>query len=66
MTPLISYISELLYLIYMMWIVTAYCDLCRAKRTLEVEGKTPPYHLGDRIEECPCGGKYVVEEIIEV
>jgi hypothetical protein len=50
----------------MMWIVTARCDLCQAERILEVDGNIPPYEIGDQIEECPCGGKFVVEKIVEV
>jgi hypothetical protein len=50
----------------MMWIITAKCDLCMAERTLEVESDVPPYSIGEQIEECPCGGKYVVEEFTEI
>ncbi len=48
------------------WYIIARCNLCNAEKTLEVDSDSPPYELGDLIEDCPCGGKYVVEEIREI
>jgi hypothetical protein len=48
------------------WIVVSKCDECNEERTLEVGGNRPPYEIGDLIDQCPCGGKFVVEEILEV
>jgi len=48
------------------WFIIARCNLCNAEKTFELDSDTPPYELGDLVEDCPCGGKYVVEEIREV
>ena len=48
------------------WFIIARCDTCEAEKTMEVEGDVPPYELGDLIEDCPCGGKFVVDEIREI
>jgi hypothetical protein len=36
------------------------------KRLLEVTSDRPSYSIGEHIDSCPCGGKYIVEEILEV
>lgn len=48
------------------WYIIARCNLCNDEKILEVNGDRPPYELGDLIEDCSCGGKYVVEEIREI
>lgn len=48
------------------WYIIARCNVCKAEKTLELDGDFPPYELGDLIGECPCGGKYVVEEVQEI
>ncbi len=48
------------------WFIVARCDECKKEKTLEVESDRPPYEIGDLIDQCPCGGKFVVEEISEV
>lgn len=48
------------------WYIIARCNVCNAEKTLELTGDRPPYEIGDLIEDCPCGGKYVVEEIREI
>lgn len=48
------------------WYIIARCNICNDEKVLEVVGDLPPYELGDLIEDCPCGGKYVVEEIREI
>lgn len=48
-----------------MWIITAKCNFCLAEKTLEFDSDVPPYLIGEQIETCPCGGKYVVETILE-
>jgi len=50
----------------MEWYIIARCDDCNEERTLEVEADQPPYEIGDQIETCSCGGKFVVEEIMEL
>ncbi|MGC9516731.1 MAG: hypothetical protein ACP5C3_03430 [Methanomicrobiales archaeon] len=50
----------------MEWIVKARCNLCNMYEEFEVSGNRPPYSLGDLIDSCPCGGKMMVEEILEV
>jgi hypothetical protein len=48
------------------WIVVAKCDECSKEKTYEVSGNTVPYSIGDSIEQCICGGHYIVDEILEV
>ena len=48
------------------WIVVAKCDECSKEKTYEVSGNTVPYSIGDSIEQCICGGQYIVDEILEV
>jgi hypothetical protein len=48
------------------WYIIAHCDACDEERVFEVESDHPPYELGDLIEECRCGGKFVVDEIREM
>ena len=48
------------------WIVVAKCDECSKEKTYEVSGNTDPYSIGDSIEQCICGGQYIVDEILEV
>lgn len=48
------------------WFIIARCDSCNEEKTLELDADRPPYELGDQIEECSCGGKFVVEEIREI
>ncbi len=48
------------------WFIIARCDTCDKEKTLELDGDYPPYELGDLIEDCPCGGKFVVDEIREI
>jgi hypothetical protein len=48
------------------WFIIARCDTCDEERIFEVESDLPPYELGDLIEECSCGGKFVVDEIREM
>lgn len=50
----------------MEWFIIAHCNICDEETTLEVESKSPPYEMGDLIDECPCGGKFVVDEIREM
>ena len=50
----------------MEWFIIAHCDACNEEKTLEVESDYPPYEIGDLIEKCRCGGKFVVEEIREM
>ena len=50
----------------MNWFIIARCDACDEERILEVESDRPPYELGDLIEACSCGGKFVVDEIREM
>lgn len=50
----------------MIWIVNALCEGCRYQESLEVESRIPPYELGDEMGMCRCGGKLIVEEILEV
>lgn len=47
----------------MNWFVITRCNFCKDEKVIEVNGDRPPYKIGDLIEDCPCGGKYVVEEI---
>jgi hypothetical protein len=48
------------------WIVVAKCSECKKQETFEVTSDRPPYSIGEHIDSCPCGGKYIVEEILEV
>ena len=48
------------------WIVVAKCDTCDQEKTYEVSGNTVPYPIGDFIENCSCGGQFIVDEILEV
>lgn len=50
----------------MEWFIVARCNECNEEINLEVESSTPPYEIGDLIEKCSCGGKLVVEEIMEI
>jgi len=50
----------------MEWIIVARCDECNQEETFEVESITVPYSVGDSIDFCKCGGKFIVEEILEV
>jgi hypothetical protein len=50
----------------MEWFIVARCDECKEERNLEVKSDHPPYEIGDQIEECSCGGKLVVEKIMEI
>jgi hypothetical protein len=50
----------------MEWFIIARCNSCDEEVTLEVESDVPPYEMGDLIDECPCGGKFVVDEIREM
>ena len=50
----------------MEWYIIARCEDCNEERTLEVESDHAPYELGDQIDMCSCGGKFVVEEIMEL
>ena len=47
----------------MNWFVITRCNFCKDEKVIEVNGDRPPYKIGDLIEDCPCGGKYVVDEI---
>jgi hypothetical protein len=48
------------------WFIIARCDSCEEERIFEVESDHAPYELGDLIEACSCGGKFVVDEIREM
>lgn len=48
------------------WIVVAKCDECNEDKSYEVSGNTVPYSIGDAIEQCNCGGQFIVDEILEV
>ena len=48
------------------WIIVAKCDECTEEKTYEVSGNTTPYSIGDVIEQCMCGGQFIVDEILEV
>jgi hypothetical protein len=48
------------------WIVVAKCDECSQEKSYEVSGNTVPYSIGDAIEQCNCGGQFIVDEILEV
>ncbi|MCC7557122.1 MAG: hypothetical protein KO217_00365 [Methanobacteriaceae archaeon] len=50
----------------MEWIVKASCSLCNEEEEFEVSGNRPPYLVGDLIDSCACGGKMVVDEILEI
>jgi len=50
----------------MEWIIVAKCDECREEETFEVESDAPPYSIGDQIDTCKCGGKFIVDEILEL
>ena len=48
------------------WYIIARCSDCNEERSFEVESDNPPYKIGDLVDQCSCGGKFVVEEIMEV
>lgn len=48
------------------WIVVAKCDECSEEESYKLQGDTPPYSLGDFVDNCRCGGKFIVTEIREV
>jgi hypothetical protein len=48
------------------WIIIARCDECNKEESFEVQGDRPPYEIGDHIDSCPCGGRMVVGEILEL
>jgi hypothetical protein len=48
------------------WIIVAKCSECKKQETYEVTSDRPPYSVGEHIDTCPCGGKFIVEEILEV
>ena len=45
------------------WFVVAKCG---EERSYEISGNTVPYFIGDEIEECTCGGQFLVDEILEI
>ncbi len=45
------------------WIVVAKFDECAEERSYELQGKRPPYSIGDFVDTCKCGGKFIFTDI---